>query len=76
MNKKLLKREISILHCILIFLSLGFIFTGILLKILVYALPYSLPFIIVGAVIIIPLMAYLMTIEEKKEIKLLKIVKK
>lgn len=76
MNKKLIKKEISILHFILIFLSVGFIFAGILLKVLVYALPYSYPLIILGAVIVIPLFGYLMTTEEKEEIKLMKIVKK
>jgi ABC-type microcin C transport system permease subunit YejE len=78
-NKKIIKKEVSVLHFLLLTTSKVLIGIGIGLIIATYfwfAQPYWYLLILIGAAILIPTLYNLMKAEEKEEITLEKKLKK
>ena len=67
--KKFLKKEVTVLHYILLSMSKIFIGLGIGIYIADYAAPFSLPLILIGGLVLLPTLNYLLTVEEKEEVK-------
>jgi F0F1-type ATP synthase assembly protein I len=75
LRKKIILREISLVHFLL--LATGKIFVGIGIGILItsYALPYSYPLIIIGVLILLPGFYNLFKLENFEESQLKKKLK-
>ena len=67
-NKKIIKKEISLLHFLFLLTSKLAIGVGIGLSFSDFALPYSYPLIMLGTLILLPTLNYLMK-EERNEVK-------
>ncbi len=76
LNRKIIKKEVSLLHYLLLFTGKLFIGIGIGAIISAYALPFSFPIILIGVLILLPLTYYLFKAEKKKETELEKQLKK
>lgn len=79
LNKKIIKKEISVIHFILLLISKLLIGMGlgiIIASQFWHAQPYWYILIIVGAIILIPTLYTLMKCEVKEEVKLKKKLKK
>ena len=71
LKKKIIKKEITILHFFL--LATGKLFIGVAIGIMIaqYALPYSFPLLVLGAAILLPVL-YSLFKEENEEDKILR----
>ena len=68
-NKRIIGKEISLLHFLLLLTGKLFIGVGIGIMIASYALPYSFPLIFIGVLILLPTLYYLFKFEEEIKLK-------
>jgi len=76
LHKKIIKKEISLIHFIFLTTSKLAIGIGIGIHISNVAFPYSYPFVVFGASLLLPTLIHLMKEERKEEIFLKKKLKK
>jgi len=67
LNKKIIKKEITLLQFLLLITGKLLIGIGIGISIAYYALPYSIPLIIIGVLILLPIFYSLFRVEAAEE---------
>ncbi len=72
LDKKIIRKEISLLHFVLLLTGKLFIGVGIGIMIASSALPYSFPLILIGVAVLLPTLYHLLKIEKKEEVVLKK----